>query len=239
VRGCLKPNVDAKFFYRDDAPTIVKRRYINSYQKHKIFEVNYINDSYVDDTGIIKYLKDVIDGYDLVLISDFGHGIITADMIGALGGARKLAVNAQTNGANAGYNLITKYRNTGFICLDVSEARLAAQDKFSTIEDVAKKLIASIDCEKLMITVGGDGSICVNRNGEFVHTPAFATTVVDVVGAGDAFFAYTAPCFAMGMPTEMLSFIGNAVGALAVQIVGNKKPVEKHELLEFIHTIIK
>jgi bifunctional ADP-heptose synthase (sugar kinase/adenylyltransferase) len=43
VRGCLKPNVDAKFFYRDDAPTIVKRRYINSYQKHKIFEVNYIN----------------------------------------------------------------------------------------------------------------------------------------------------------------------------------------------------
>ena len=239
VRGCLKPNVEAKFFYRDDGPTIVKRRYISNYQNHKIFEVNFINDSYVDDFEIIKYLKDIIDGYDLVLISDFGHGIITADMIGALGGARKLAVNAQTNGANAGYNLITKYKNPGYICLDVSEARLAAQDKFSAIDDVAKKLTASIACRKLMITVGGDGSICVNDNGEVVKTPAFATKVVDIVGAGDAFFAYTAPCFARDMPTDMLSFIGNAAGALAVQIMGNKKTVEKHELLEFMHTILK
>jgi len=41
------------------------------------------------------------------------------------------------------------------------------------------------------------------------------------------------------MPLELVSFVGNAVGALAVQIVGNKKPVEKHELLEFIHGILR
>jgi sugar/nucleoside kinase (ribokinase family) len=63
--------------------------------------------------------------------------------------------------------------------------------------------------------------------------------VIDTVGAGDAFFSFTAPCFANGMPLDLVSFIGNAVGALAVQIIGNKKPVEKHELLEFVHGILK
>jgi hypothetical protein len=41
------------------------------------------------------------------------------------------------------------------------------------------------------------------------------------------------------MDMDLVSFIGNAVGALAVQIVGNKRPVEKASLLEFIHTLLK
>ena len=59
------------------------------------------------------------------------------------------------------------------------------------------------------------------------------------MGAGVAFFAFTAPCFALGLPLDMVSFVGNAAGALAVQIVGNKKAVEKYELLEFIHALLK
>jgi hypothetical protein len=42
-----------------------------------------------------------------------------------------------------------------------------------------------------------------------------------------------------GLPLDFTSFIGNAVGALAVQIMGNKKPVEKYELLEFINAMLK
>ncbi|HEX8949276.1 MAG TPA: PfkB family carbohydrate kinase, partial [Dissulfurispiraceae bacterium] len=77
------------------------------------------------------------------------------------------------------------------------------------------------------------------REGNVNRTPIFSTKVIDTIGAGDAFFAFTAPCFARDLPLDMVSFIGNAVGALAVQIVCNKKPVEKHELLEFIHAILK
>ena len=91
----------------------------------------------------------------------------------------------------------------------------------------------------LIITLGSEGSIGINKDGELNRTPAFSTKVVDIVGAGDAFFAYTAPCFADGMSIDLVSFIGNAVGALAVQTVCNKKAVEKYELLEFIHAILK
>ena len=37
---------------------------------------------------------------------------------------------------------------------------------------------------------------------------------------------------------DLVSFIGNAVGALAVQIVGNKRSVEGYEIKEFIHSLI-
>ncbi|MCX5810082.1 MAG: PfkB family carbohydrate kinase [Proteobacteria bacterium] len=243
ILDSLKPNIRTKFFYRDDGPTIVKRRYINQYNNQKLFEVNYINDTYINkncESEIIGHLKSVLPQYDIVLVSDFGHGFITKNIIDSIEESSKtFAVNTQTNAANAGYNLITKYKNPNFVCLDEAEARLAVQEKFADIEDVAKKIMDTVRAEYLIITMGKKGSVGIDNRGIVCRTPIFSTKVIDTVGAGDAFFAFTAPCFAKGMPLDFVSFIGNAVGALAVQIVGNKKPVEKHELLEFVHSILK
>ncbi len=243
IRSSLKTNVNTKLFYRDNGPTIIKKRFINQYHNQKIFEINYLSDDNIEDkclSEVIKYIKSVIADYDLVLVSDFGHGLITNNIIKIIAKlSNKLAVNAQTNGANAGYNLITKYKKADFICLDLPEARLATQEKYADAETICKKLLKDINTDHLLITIGGEGSLCINREKETNRTPAFATRPVDIIGAGDAFFAYTAPCFATDMPMDLASFIGNAVGALAVQIVGNKKSVEKHELLEFIHAVLR
>ncbi len=239
----LKSNVRTKLFYRDDGPTVIKKRYLNNYNRQKLFEVNFINDSFVPsdcESRIIDYLQSIVAGFDLVLVSDFGHGLITDRIIKTIGElAKKVAVNTQTNGANAGYNLVTKYSNVSFICLDDPEARLATQLKYAEVRDVGEKLLLATQAEYLMITLGSEGSMCFTREGGVNHTPAFSSRVIDIIGAGDAFFSFAAPCFAFGMHVELFSFIGNAAGALAVQIVGNKKPVEKYELLEFIHTILK
>ena len=239
----LRPNVKAKFFYRENGPTIVKKRYINQYLNQKLFEVNYLNDNYIKDgleLKVIEYLESAIPLYDMVLISDFGHGFITNKIIRFIEktGVR-YAVNTQTNGANAGYNMITKYHNPAFVCLDEPEVRLSAQDRYGDIEVIAKDVARTVNSDYFIATRGKNGSIGIDRNGEINRTPIFSTKVVDTVGAGDAFFAFTAPCVALSMPLDLVSFIGNAVGALAVQIVGNKKPVEKYELLEFIHTLLK
>ncbi|MBF0520346.1 MAG: hypothetical protein HQK92_11550 [Nitrospirae bacterium] len=242
VKNSLRPNIKSTFFYRDDAPTIIKRRYINT-RNTKIFEVNYINDTSISEhleNQMTEFLAKIIKDYDLVLVSDFGHGLITKRLIGFIGAhANSLAVNTQTNGANAGLNLITKYDRTSFICLDGYEARLATQLKYEDFEDVAVSLMQMVDTERLIITTGGAGSLCISRNGSINRTPAFATKVIDVIGAGDAFFSYAAPCFAAEMPVPLVSFISNAVGAIAVAIIGNKKPVEKYEVLEFIQNVLQ
>ena len=243
VVGNLKPNIITKFFYRDDGPTIVKKRYIDQSLNQKLFEVNSINEGYINadcEAKVIAYLKSEIPKYDLVLVSDFGHGFITGEIIRVIEKLpKKIAVNTQTNAANTGYNMVTKYHRPNYVCLDETEARWATQERFADIEEVVKKLSNILNTDCLITTLGKKGSIGINRNNEINMTPIFSSKVVDTVGAGDAFFAFTAPCFAQGMSLELISFIGNAVGALAVQIVCNKKSIEKYELLEFIDTILK
>ncbi len=241
VKG-LKQNVGTTFFYREDGPTIVKKRYLDQYLNQKIFEVNHLNDVFISgdtEESVITRLKSIMPSYDLVLVSDFGHGFITERIISVIRTqAKKYAVNTQTNAANAGYNMITKYRDPFFVCLDEPEIRLAAQERHANIDDIARRIKAEVNAGHLIVTLGKKGSIGIGREGVFNRTPVFSSVVLDTIGAGDAFFAFTAPCFAQGMPLDMVSFIGNAVGALAVQIVGNKKSVERHELLAFVYNIL-
>lgn len=239
----LKTGIEAKFFTRDDAPTVIKKRYIQQHNNQKLFEVNYLNDEYVNgglEAAIIAYVKKVTPQYDIVLISDFGHGFISKKIFEAIKETSvRFGINTQTNGANIGFNLITKYSDPFFVCLDDGEVRLASQDRFGDVNEIIKKMAMNLNASNIIVTLSKRGSVGINDKGELNATPIFSSKVVDTVGAGDAFFAYTAPSLASGMPLDLVSFIGNAVGALAVQIVGNKKSVEKHELLEFIHAIMK
>ncbi len=243
IRKNLRSNVTSKFFYRGDGPTIVKKRYVNRHSGQKLFEVNYLNDNYIDgglERSVLAYLGAEIKKYDIVLVSDFGHGFVTERVIEQVRKkAGRYAVNTQTNAANSGYNLITKYRAPYFICLDEGEVRLAAQAKHTDIEQVARKIKDQVRAKNLIVTLGRNGSIGIGRQGRVSRAPIFSTKVVDTIGAGDAFFAFTAPSLALGLPLDLVSFIGNVVGALAVQIVGNKKPVEKYEVVEFIYNLLR
>ena len=69
--------------------------------------------------------------------------------------------------------------------------------------------------------------------------PAFTRTVVDTIGAGDAFLAVTSPLAASGIPLDMAGFIGNAVGAIKVGIVGHRSSVEKPQLVKYITSLLK
>jgi rfaE bifunctional protein nucleotidyltransferase chain/domain len=239
----LKPGIQTKYFIRDDGPTVVKKRYVDWYNNQKLFEVNYLNDLYITgdcESEIIKYLSSAIPEYDLVAACDFGHGFISRGVIGVMDKLSNiLAVNTQTNAANTGFNLITKYRRSDFVCLDEPEARLAIQNKFDDAREVADELIHRLGSEKLIVTLGKKGAYGIDKFGNTHQAPIFSSKVIDTVGAGDAFFAYTAPCFAMKMPLDFITFIGNVVGAIAVQIIGNKRAVEKYEILEFIHSLLK
>lgn len=242
IRDALKPNVRPVFFRRPDGPTIVKRRWIHRHNNQKLFEVNYLNERSISaplQDEVVGLLAGVSAEHDLVMVCDYGHGFITAGIISAIGRlARRLAVNTQSNGANAGYNMVTKYSRADFICLDETEVRWAAQDRESPIETVLRQVAGLIDCGVLVSTLGKLGAIGIDRAGGVSQAPILSSTLVDTVGAGDAFFAFTAPLVAQGAPLEVVTFVGNAVGALAVRIMGNRRRVEKDELLEFVEMLL-
>jgi rfaE bifunctional protein nucleotidyltransferase chain/domain len=244
VRQSLKPNVGLKVFTRTGAPTTLKRRFVDPSYMRKLFEVYFMNDEPLPadvQSEVDGAIADVAGEYDVVIAADFGHGLITGSSIDALTeNARFLAVNTQSNSANLGYNLITKYRRADYICIDAPEARLAVSDRQSNVGDIARRLVKDhVDCSKIIVTQGKHGCVTFESGG-IVHTiPAFAKNVVDTVGAGDAFLAVTAPLVAAGAAMNRVGFIGNVVGALKVEIVGHRRSIEKVSLIKGITGLLK
>jgi rfaE bifunctional protein nucleotidyltransferase chain/domain len=244
IRQSLKPNIRLHVVKRPGVSTTIKRRFVDPSCMRKLFEVCVMDDDplpseqQVEFDGLIARLAPKS---DVVIVTDFGHGLIASSSIATLiASSRFLAVNAQSNSANMGYNLITKYPRADYICIDAPEARLAARDRVSPIDDIARGLCKTdIDCAKLIITHGKQGCVTYERGGEVQMLPALARKVVDTVGAGDAFLAVTAPLLAAGGPMGLIGFVGNVVGALKVEIVGHRQSIEKVDLIKGITGLLK
>ena len=243
IRSNLLTNIKGKFFYEPHSNTIVKRRFVEVDIFRKLFEVQFLNGLLPDEQlqeDICQYLESNANNYDLVIAGDYGHGFMGSKIIETLCSKMKfLAVNAQTNSANIGFNLITKYPRADYFCIDEPELRLATHDNISQLDKLLNKVAAELKCHRAVVTQGHRGSLVYNDKNGILETPVFSREVVDRVGAGDAFIAITSPCVAAGLPDEIIGFIGNAVGALAIRIVGNRSPVDPISLFKYIKALMK
>ena len=243
IKNSLKSNIKSKVFIDKKGQTIVKQRFIDPAFFTKMFEIYYFDDREISlDTSkkLNNYLEKVINKYDLVIVNDYGHGLFSDRIIKTLiKRAKFLAAGTQTNSANYGFNLITKYFNADFVCLDEPEARLAAGDKDCAIEELIKKISKATSAKKTIITRGHLGAIALGKESKIYKTPVFSTNIVDRLGAGDAFFAISAGLSALKCPIEIVNFIGNVVGAMHVATIGNKETIEPDKVYRFIKTLLK
>jgi sugar/nucleoside kinase (ribokinase family) len=104
---------------------------------------------------------------------------------------------------------------------------------------VGRLLPGKLDCDRIVVTQGKHGCVAYDRTEGLYRVPALTGTIVDTVGAGDAFFAISAPLVAAGTPIDLVAFAGNAAGALKVGIVGHRTSVEKVPLVKFITALLK
>jgi bifunctional ADP-heptose synthase (sugar kinase/adenylyltransferase) len=243
VRANLRPNITAELFVQPGAPTTVKRRYLRKFLLQKLFEVSFYDDRPLRpelDREVCARLGDLVDGYDLVIASDFGHGMITRAMVSLLSSrARFLAVNTQLNSINFGYHVATRYPRADYVCIDEEEARMACRDREAPIEELLGALSGALSPRVITVTRGHHGSVTWRPGEAFAHVPVLSRQVVDTVGAGDAYLSVAAPCACAGFAPELVGFVGNAVGALAVRIVGNAQPVHPEMLFDFLRSIMK
>ena len=202
--------------------TTIKRRFVEHTYTRKLFE------TYEDEKSAQEIAPDPA-GFDLCIVTDFGHGCLTPQLIERLTASQTfLAVNAQTNSANWGFNLITKYPRADYVVLDELEARLAAHDRDSDIKDVILKL----GFQRIIVTLGPRGAI--GYDGEFHQAAGEGGKIVDTMGAGDAFFCVTAPFACAGATMPELLAIGNAAGAIKCQVVGHRQSVTKEALMQHL-----
>lgn len=242
LSGKLRPNVRMLPLIQSDRPTIRKRRFVEPGFLTKMFEIQLLNDSALSADGEARLgaiLEEQMPKYDLVIVNDFGHGMLTKKLRDLLSSGRKfMALNTQTNSANMGFNTVTNYRRADFAAIDEPELRLAAREKYGSITDMAARIRRSLGAKKFVVSWGPRGSIVLSSEG-WTAAPALATRVVDRTGAGDALFALTSPCAYAGMAPDILAFVGNCIGAMAVETVCNREPVDPVRLYKFVESLLR
>lgn len=243
IRDKLLPNVEPEFFYFRDAPTVTKRRFVDS-DMSKMFEVYfYKEDPLHEETEnkICQWLNAHIGSYDVVVVPDFGNGFITPKMVAILGDkARFLAVNTQINSGNRGYHVIHRYPRADFVSLNEPELRLAAHNRHDPLEVVSKQVGERVQVLQLAVTRGTKGVMMFDRQSKVFHkVPALSTRVVDRIGAGDAFLSLAGLCAAKGLNAEVAAFVGSVAAAMDVQIVCNREPVNPIGLNKYVATLLK
>ena len=228
----------------DNIPTPRKTRFITSDLYQRIFEVTDLrSDQWLlhspDDFCRLINKTD----NDLTVVADFGHGLIENSVIQSLSQRKGfLALNVQTNSSNLAFNPFTKHKHFSFLSIDTKEARIAYHDRYTAPVELARRIREdhrhiNAGCA---ITQGPNGAVYFPRSTSKEYSaPAFADSVVDATGAGDAFFGMTSLLVNADCPPEFIPFIGNVFAGLKTKVIGNKFSVTKSQLIKSLTAILK
>jgi rfaE bifunctional protein kinase chain/domain/rfaE bifunctional protein nucleotidyltransferase chain/domain len=242
VRAGLKPQIRLHHIVKANAPTIVKRRYVEASLLTKLFEVYVIEDDDVtgaEEAQLGEILRAQLAQSDAVVVADYGHGLLTPsskDLLAAR--APFLAVNTQINAANIRFHAISSYPRADYVCINEAELRLDARDRTGAVDDLVAELATKLDCKRFLVTRGRSG-VRYFDGGATWSSPSLAGTVVDKIGAGDAVLAVTSLGVAAGMPPEVVAFTANVIGAQKVQIMGNRSAIDRASTVKFVASLLK
>lgn len=242
VRERLAPAVAPVFLTLKGAPTIVKRRFVETYPFQKLFEVYVIEEEQEasDRAALARELERLLPSLDVVIVADYGHGMIEREVVELLcDRAPFLAINTQKNAGNHGFNTVSKYRRAHFFSVSEGELRLDARTKRGALEDLVSALAHRLGARQAVVTRGGEGCLCYDADHGFIRVPALTSSVRDRVGAGDAVFAVTSTLSKMGVHPALLGLAGNAAGAQAVGTVGNRNALDRAALLKHLQHVLK
>ena len=243
IRGKLAPSVTTQFFYVENEPTIIKRRFVDP-DMAKLFEVYFFKDGQMPrklDEEICRWVAGVVRDFDVVVVPDFGNGFITQKMVEVLTQKAKfLAVNTQVNSGNRGYHVIHRYPRADFVSLNEPELRLASHNRHDPLEQVAEQVARRVGASWIAVTRGTKGAIMTElKTSQIHHVPALSTKVVDRIGAGDCFLSMAALCLGGRLSADLAVFVASVAAALDVQIVCNREPIQPASLFRYITTLLK
>jgi cytidyltransferase-like protein len=244
IRESLDPSIRAELV-EWEAPTIAKRRFIEEYSFTKLFETYQMSPNPLTeriDEALRSALIRLLPEHDLVIVADYGHGLLSAESIDLLATKSPyLALNVQANAGNHGYHALSTYPRADYICAAANEFRLEARSRSRELDQIIVDVSNKMSCRKVVITRGKAGCLAYEDDGDhgaLYDIPTVANSVVDRVGAGDAFLSLSAPLVAFGLPLEAAAFIGNAASAQAVATVGNEHPVGRRPLYTYLRSVL-
>ena len=219
-----EPGIESVLVHDPARPTTRKVRFVSEhFSTHMLradWELAQPASSEIEQKLIDAVLPNIARA-DIVLLSDYAKGVLTARVIrNVIDTAKKLGkrVIVDPKSANLaiyrGATLLTPNRR------EFAEATRSSADSDASIAEAARDAMHLADCEAMLVTQSEHGMTLVTRQGEAIHVPALPVKVRDVSGAGDTVAAALALSLAAGADWEAALRVASAAGAVAVSKMG-------------------
>jgi cytidyltransferase-like protein len=207
---------------------LVETRFVEDGPGRPVFKTKRVALSDVNVDGIPRF-----DDYDLVIIADFGHGLLDADAVNRRIAARQtatVAAMAQVNSSNYGYNLPTKYSGADYYSLNRTEAELCLHERHLPLDQLAGHAARLLNAPWVSVTDGDNGVMIVHQDGRSA-LPSLSVSVVDTIGCGDAYLALSSIGVRLDLPPMQVALVGSIGAAAMTQRRCNESPVTESEFL--------
>jgi cytidyltransferase-like protein len=207
---------------------LVETRFVDRETGHPVFKSKSLSLSDIAPDGLPGF-----DEYDLVLVADFGHGLLDATAINRhIAGADRavIAAMAQVNSSNYGYNLPIKYVGADYYSLNRTEAELCLHERNLSLSELVARSAALLDAPAVSVTDGAHGVMVKVKDDTFV-LPSLSVSAVDTIGCGDAHFALSSVGVAVGLPASVVALVGSIGAAAMTQRRCNERPVTEQEFM--------
>jgi cytidyltransferase-like protein len=207
---------------------LTETRFVDTETARPVFKSRRVTLSPCTANGVPEFAS-----YDLVLVADFGHGLVDEiainQRIAARGGAYAAAM-AQVNSSNYGYNLPIKYVGADYYSLNRTEAELCIHRKDVPLDELVTRVAGRLQCDSVSVTDGHNG-VHASIRGESAAMPSLSLDFVDSIGCGDAYFALSSVAACLRLPAEMVALAGSIGAAAMAQRRCNQSPVTEQEFL--------
>ena len=185
---------------------------------------------------MIKYVKNVMDVLDAIVISDYNKGVITKPLMDGIreaisGKGIPVCVDPKQNDFSLyqGFDIVTpnNYEAGRATGMEIMDGRDIAR--------LGKMLLDRFNFRALLITRGEEGMSLFEKDGKTTHTafPAEAREVFDVTGAGDTVIGVFALCVASGATFKEAAALANYAAGIVVGKVGTAT-ISQDELREVL-----
>lgn len=207
---------------------------------YRLLKIDTVDSRPINMKTLANLVKDIESAQtDVVVFSDFRHGIFNRDTIPILTAAipeGKFKV-ADSQVASRWGNIL-EFKGFDLLTPNEREARFALGDQDSVIRPLASRLYDESKCKTLILKLG-DRGVLVQRGrvGEGRHyfyvISSFVEQLVDPVGAGDALLAYATLAKKATGSDFIASSLGSFAAAVECEIDGNV-PVTPADVLKKI-----
>ena len=205
-------------------PTTRKVRFVSEHFSTHMLRADWESTapaSVAVEQKLIDAILPLLPRVDIVLLSDYAKGVLTARVIrNVIDAARKLGKRVIVDPKSANLAI---YRGATLLKpnrKEFAEATRSRLDSEKSIADGAHEIMQLADCDAVLVTQSEHGMTLVPRTGEAIHVPGLPVRVRDVSGAGDTVAAVLAVTLAAGADWEAALRMANAAAAVAVSKQG-------------------